>query len=277
MKQEMTGWRAGAGLLAFAIALFWLSGCRASARTVPSLAPPVLSVPAGSASPVGPEAAPAAVTRMGYTVQVGAFAVADNARALARDLASLGLDVFFFPANSGLYKVRFGDFPSREAALREARRLVAEARIGDFFIVPPGDMAILRPGPSGEGLREKLVRAAESFIGVDYAWGGTTSLGGFDCSGLVRAVYQLNGLNLPRSVTEQYRAGTEVPRDRLLKGDLVFFSPSPRGGLSHVGIYVGRDAFIHAPGKGKKVRRESLESGYFKEHFCGGRAYVEER
>jgi cell wall-associated NlpC family hydrolase len=69
----------------------------------------------------------------------------------------------------------------------------------------------------------------------------------------------------------------EVPRDRLLKGDLVFFSPSSRGGLSHVGIYIGRDTFIHAPGKGKKVRRESLESGYFKEHFCGGRAYVEER
>jgi len=43
-----------------------------------------------------------------------------------------------------------------------------------------------------------------------------------------------------------------------------------------VGIYIGRDAFIHAPGAGKKVRQESLESDYFRENFRGGRAYVEE-
>jgi cell wall-associated NlpC family hydrolase len=270
----MTGRRARAGLIAFAIALFWLSGCRTGVRAAPSLAPPAPSVPAASAPPA---AAPAPVTRMGYTVQVGAFSIEDNARALVRNLAALGLEAFYFPTGSGLYKVRFGDFPTKDAAVREATRLVAEARIEDFFIVAPGDLAIFRPGPPGEGLREKLAEAAESFVGVDYSWGGTTSLGGFDCSGLVRAVYQLNGLSLPRSVAGQYRAGTEVPRERLLKGDLVFFSPSPGGGLSHVGIYVGRDVFIHAPGKGKKVRKESLESGYFKEHFCGARAYVEER
>jgi cell wall-associated NlpC family hydrolase len=214
---------------------------------------------------------------MGYTVQVGAFSVEANARTLVRTLSATGLDAFYFPARSGLYKVRFGDFPSRDAAVQEASRLVAEARIEDYFIVAPEDHAIFRLGQPGKGLRERLAEAAESFLGVGYSWGGTTSLGGFDCSGLVRAVYQLNGLNLPRSVADQYQAGTAVARDRLLKGDLVFFSVSPRDGLSHVGIYVGQDAFIHAPGKGKKVRQESLESSYFKEHFCGARAYVEER
>jgi cell wall-associated NlpC family hydrolase len=266
--------RARVGLGVFAIALFWFSGCRAGARAVPSLSPVAPNHPSALADL---EAVPANVTRMGYTVQVGAFFVPDNARTLARTLAATGLDAFYFPAEAGLYKVRFGDFPSRDEAVREARRLVSEARIGDYFIVPPEEQAIFRLGQSGKGLRENLVETAASFIGVDYSWGGTTSLQGFDCSGLVRAVYQLNGLNLPRSVADQYQAGTPVPKDRLLKGDLVFFSASPGSGLSHVGIYVGEDAFIHAPGKGKKACQESLESSYFKEHFCGARAYIEEQ
>jgi hypothetical protein len=266
--------RARVGFGVVAITLFWFSGCRTAARAVPYLSPPAPAHPAGLAEF---EAAPAIVTRMGYTVQVGAFSVLDNARTLARTLAAIGLDAFYFPAESGLYKVRFGDFPSRDEAAQEARRLVSEARIYDYFIVPPEDQPIFRLGHSGEGFREKLVETAESFIGVDYSWGGTTSLEGFDCSGLVRAVYQLNGLNLPRSVAGQYQAGTAVPKDRLLKGDLVFVSAHPGSGLSHVGIYVGKDAFVHAPGKGKKARQESLESSYFKDHFYGARAYIEER
>jgi cell wall-associated NlpC family hydrolase len=127
---------------------------------------------------------------------------------------------------------------------------------------------------SGEELREKLVATAESFVGVEYTWGGTSRPEGVDCSGLVRAVYQLNGLSLPRSMTDQYQAGKTVARDRLQKGDLVFFSVSPGEPISHVGIYVGENVFIHAPGKGKNVREESLEGRYFKERFSGAKAYL---
>lgn len=215
-------------------------------------------------------------TRLGYSVQVGAFAVEANAQKLAAALASLGLDAFYFPNGAGLYKVRFGDFPSKAAAEREARRLVAGSLVRDFFVIAPGEHAVLVPGRPGRSIRDRLVAAAESFIGSDYAWGGTTARGGFDCSGLVRAVYQLNGLDLPRSVADQCRAGTAVSKDRLEKGDLVFFSSSPGGESSHVGIYVGGNAFIHAPGGGKKVRRESLESAYFRKNFRGGRAYLGE-
>ena len=65
-----------------------------------------------------------------------------------------------------------------------------------------------------------------------------------------------------------------MSKDRLLKGDLVFFSAFPGGALSHVGICVGEKSFIHAPGKGKKVREESLDSVYFRDHFSGARAYL---
>jgi hypothetical protein len=254
-----------ASLVLFGIAVVWVSGCRAGVRVIPPSAPPVTPAPAAPS---------ATVKRTGYTVQVGAFSILDNARRLAQTLNDIGLDAYYFPQGSGLYRVRFGDFPSRDAAVREAERLLEKEVVKDYFIVRPEDHPVYRRSLSGENLREKLVATAESFIGVDYTWGGTSSREGFDCSGLVRAVYQLNGLSLPRSMTDQYQAGTTVSRDRLKKGDLVFFSVSPGRPISHVGIYVGENVFIHAPGKGKKVREESLDGRYFKERFSGARAYL---
>lgn len=271
---------AGAALAAAAVLA---CGCRAGVRTVPPPAPPSPAAPAGAGPPVLPAPAEGPLDRMGYTVQVGAFAVLDNARALAGALSAAGLDAFYFPAGSGLFKVRFGNFASRDAALAEARKLKEEGRINEYFVVGPADYAATRPGaaapaikglpPSEADLREKLAATAESFIGVDYAWGGTSTRSGFDCSGLVLAVYQLNGLAMPRSVRDQFRAGSAVAGNGMRKGDLVFFSASPGGELSHVGIYIGDGVFIHAPGSGKNVRRESLGSGYFRSRFAGARAY----
>ena len=280
----MIPFRAKAAFSAVAIAVSLLAGCRTAARTAPPPVPNPAAPSPAVAEPADRTAAEATLARMGYTIQVGAFAVLDNARALAGALAAAGLDAFYFPTESGLFKVRFGNFPTRDAAVAEAGKLKAAGRIGDYFIVGPADYAVFRPGPagpaapkplpSGAGLRDRLVATAESFIGVDYAWGGTTTRSGFDCSGLVLAVYQLNGLAMPRLVKDQFQAGTPVAGDQLRKGDLVFFSASPGGDLTHVGIYAGDGAFIHAPGRGKQVRRESLEGAYFKAHFAGARIYV---
>jgi cell wall-associated NlpC family hydrolase len=214
------------------------------------------------------------VTRTGYTVQVGAFSILDNARRLAQALNDIGLDAYYFPQGSGLYRVRFGDFPTRGAAVREAKRVLERRLAVDYLIVAPEDHPLYRQSLPGQDLRERLAATAESFIGVDYTWGGTSRREGVDCSGLVRAVYQLNGLSLPRSMTDQYQTGTMVSRDRLRKGDLVFFSGSPGGPISHVGIYVGENVFIHSPGKSKKVREESLDGRYFRERFFGARTYL---
>jgi len=254
-----------ASLVLFGVAVAWFSGCRAGVRVIPPSVTPITPAPAAPS---------AAVTRTGYTVQVGAFSIPDNARRLAQALNDIGLDAYYFPQGSGLYRVRFGDFPSRGAAVREANRLLERKLVEDYFIVGPEDHPVFRRSLSGEDLRGKVVATAESFIGVEYTWGGTSRREGVDCSGLVRAVYQLNGLSLPRSMTNQYQAGTTVARDRLRKGDLVFFSASPGRPISHVGIYVGENVFIHAPGTGKKVREESLDGRYFKERFSGARAYL---
>jgi hypothetical protein len=250
--------RRGLILIALGFALF--SGCRAGVHVIPQQAPPV---------------AAATVAQTGYSIQAGAFSVLDNAQTLTRTLNALGLDAYYFPHESGLFKVRFGDFPSRDAAVREAERLHDKALIKDSFIVGAENHSVPKQGLSGEDeFRDKLVATAERFMGGKYSWGGASSQDGFDCSGLALAIYQLNGLRLPRSAVEQFRTGTAVPKDRLQKGDLVFFAPSPNRAISHVGIYVGEKAFIHAPGKDKKIRKDSLDSDYFREHFSGARTYL---
>jgi len=262
---------ASASLVLVAALVAGLAGCRSEVRVTPPPVQPEI-IPPGNNPPAAPSAA---VTRLGYTVQVGAFSVLDNARRLAQSLNDLGLDAYFFPHPSGLYRVRFGDYSSRSDAVREAERLLEKGSVPGYFIIGPSDHPVERPAPPGGSLREQLAATAASFVGVDYSWGGASRRAGVDCSGLVRAVYRLNGLNLPRSTADQFQAGTTVPRAELRKGDLVFFSGSPGRAVSHVGIYVGDAVFIHAPGTGRSVCEGSLDSRYFRDRFLGGRAYLD--
>ncbi len=213
------------------------------------------------------------LARMGFTVQVGAFVKVENAARLTESLNSRGIDATYFLAEKGFYKVRFGNFPSRRAAVEKAGTLRAAGVIGDYYIVSPGEYAVARQGYDSPGLREEIVKTARSFIGVPYLWGGTDAEKGFDCSGLAMTVYQLNGLDLPRTSVEQAAAGMVVARDHLAKGDLVFFQ-TKGDKVSHVGIYVGNDTFIHAPGRGKKIRPDSLHRRYYEQCFVGGRSYL---
>ena len=115
---------------------------------------------------------------------------------------------------------------------------------------------------------DDVIGRAKSLMGTRYVWGGT-SRGGFDCSGFVGYVMRGAGINLPRTSIEQSRVGQFVPRDELKKGDLVFFNT--RGGrVSHVGIFVGNNNFIHASSGRGRVRVDSL-TGYFSQRYVVGR------
>jgi hypothetical protein len=211
----------------------------------------------------------------GYTIQMGAFSNVENAIGLVETLESQGVYAYYFPHPSGLYKVRCGDYATREEATVEAEHLLRTGVIEEYYIVTPEHQAALRARRYGEGsLRAELVRTAERFVGVPYRWGGNSSKEGFDCSGLTMAVYQLNGLNLPRSSREQFRAGNPVQRRDLSEGDLVFFRTGGGGRVTHVGIYRGGDQFIHAPGKGKTIRTDSLTNGYYSRRYAGARSYI---
>ena len=212
---------------------------------------------------------------LGYSIQVGAFVNPENAVRLTESLEAQGLNAYYFLHKEGFYKVRFGDFSTREEARDRAEKLVAAGLIDVYYIVRPEDYAAAKARIYGDSvLRNEIVDTAESYVGLPYRWGGSSAEEGFDCSGLTMAVYQLNGLNLPRRSRDQYLAGTEVPREELERGDLVFFAISAGRKVSHVGIYVGDGRFVHSPGRGKVVRVDSLSDSYYDARFMGGRTYL---
>jgi len=214
------------------------------------------------------------IPRLGYSIQVGAFSHLDNAVRLNESLEGRGLHPYYFVHDSGLYKVRFGDFSSREGARTKAETLRAAGIIQEFYIVTPDDYAAVAQRKYGTGhLRNVIVRTAKRYIGLPYRWGGSSAEHGFDCSGLAMAVYHYNGINIPRSSREQYMAGNPVDVRNLLPGDLVFFTTSWGKRVSHVGIYAGDGRFIHAPGQGKRVRFAKLSKRYYQTRYAGARTY----
>ena len=216
-----------------------------------------------------------ALPRMGYTIQAGAFSNVDNAARLAMTLQGKGLEAYYFLHDSGLFKVRSGNYVSLEAAQWAAERLRRDGIIEEYYIVRPEEY----PGHTPDAvntysLRKGIVHSTKRFIGVPYKWGGVSDRSGLDCSGLTTAVYQLNGLTLPRTSDQQWRAGIPISSRQLLEGDLVFFATTKTDQVSHVGIYVGNGEFIHAPGRGKTIRIDSLSDKYYQDRFQGGRAYL---
>lgn len=110
---------------------------------------------------------------------------------------------------------------------------------------------------------------ALSLRGAPYRNGGSDP-NGFDCSGFVKYVLGQNGVAVPRTVSEQFRAGRQVPDQQLEAGDLVFFS-TVTSGASHVGIAIGGDAFVHAPSGSGEVRVERMSAPYWSTRFVGAR------
>jgi murein DD-endopeptidase len=111
---------------------------------------------------------------------------------------------------------------------------------------------------------DKVVAVATDQLGTPYRYGGSKP-GGFDCSGLVEYSYAKAGLIVPRTSFEQYRAARPIDISDARPGDLLFFRYDRK--ISHVGIYLGEDRFIHAPSTGKLVSVASLRDPHYQAHF----------
>ncbi|MDU6984979.1 MAG: C40 family peptidase, partial [Terrisporobacter othiniensis] len=110
----------------------------------------------------------------------------------------------------------------------------------------------------------KVISLAKTLLGKPYVWGaqGPSS---FDCSGFTYYVFK-NSVNvtIPRVSKDQSKYGTSVSKSNLKVGDLIFFDTngSNDGNVSHVGIYMGNNEFIHASSSKKKVVISQMSSYY---------------
>ncbi|MCW8278066.1 C40 family peptidase [Pseudomonas sp. PCH199] len=119
-------------------------------------------------------------------------------------------------------------------------------------------------------LADSILERGMSLIGTRYRFGGTSEAG-FDCSGFIGYLFREEaGMNLPRSTREMINVDAPlVSRGKLKPGDLLFFATNGRRGrVSHAGIYLGDNQFIHSSSrKSGGVRIDSLGDSYWSKSF----------
>jgi cell wall-associated NlpC family hydrolase len=112
--------------------------------------------------------------------------------------------------------------------------------------------------------RRKVLTEAEQWLGTPYRYGGSTPAG-VDCSGFVCNVYRKIDRKLPRSSSQQAETGESISISDSRPGDLIFFNTSGSG-VSHVGILINAEQFIHAS-TSIGVTVSSLNEPYYRDHF----------
>lgn len=147
---------------------------------------------------------------------------------------------------------------------RSALRLAAAG-----LIVPAvGSQAM----PAAAGSGRDIARQAAKYRGLPYVWAGNSPRTGFDCSGLTQfVVRKVTGVDITHSVELQWNYGSRVEYGRWKPGDLIFFQNTYQPGLSHVGIFLGRDRFIHAENEDTGVVITDIAAEYYATRYAGAR------
>ena len=116
-----------------------------------------------------------------------------------------------------------------------------------------------------------LATQALSYRGTRYVFGSANPRRGFDCSGLIYYMLRQRGLNPPRTAAGYRNYGSPVAKKDLQKGDLVLFANTYKRGISHIGVYLGNNNFVHAATTRSGVRVDSLSRGYFASKYHSAR------
>jgi len=171
--------------------------------------------------------------------------------------------------------VKGGD--SYEAPPLKNERIAAKSSAGDHaaieFVSPTViKYAILMNAPVEELNNEKLIDFIDEWYGTRYRYGGEDKEG-VDCSAFVQSfMLSLYGLTVPRTSKEQYAQSGRIKKTELQEGDLVFFHTKGKGkSISHVGVYLRNNKFIHASSSGGVMISDLDEEYFHKRYVASGR------
>ena len=177
--------------------------------------------------------------------------VEENKKTIEEELSSL--EVKKNECLDKLTELRDKAREEEEARLRE----IELNRISEENIIisrgPAYDSTILNISEEVGDKADIVINEAFKYLGVPYVWGGTTPYG-FDCSGYMQYIYRTIGVSLPRVSESQQFYGTRIPISEIKPGDLVFWGTP----AYHVGMYIGKGQFIHAPQTGDVVKIQNL-------------------
>ncbi|MGB3126926.1 MAG: C40 family peptidase [Pseudomonas sp.] len=120
-----------------------------------------------------------------------------------------------------------------------------------------------------------VIDRAHELLGTPYKAGGTSTERGFDCSSFLVYLFKTQAnIQLPRTTRDMHRSSAAtIKRSALKPGDAVFFSGNGSSQVSHVGLYIGQDKFIHSPRTGKRVRIDSLSNSYWKKNYTTAKRF----
>ena len=116
-----------------------------------------------------------------------------------------------------------------------------------------------------------IIEYSKQFLGKPYVYGGTDLETGTDCSGFTYAIFNKFGINLYRTSKDQYSNGTYIEKENLQPGDLVFFSTGDENNISHIGIYIGNEEYIHSADEENGVIISNLNNPYSLKYYFGAR------
>ncbi|NHM30032.1 LysM peptidoglycan-binding domain-containing protein [Neobacillus terrae] len=133
---------------------------------------------------------------------------------------------------------------------------------GTAGTVPAGQAPTPTPASTTD-LSASVVMTAKQVLGIPYVWGGS-SIGGFDCSGFIYYVFNKAGKSITRTSADGYFNRSYYVNNPK-PGDLVFFENTYKKGISHMGIYLGGNQFIHASDNGVAIT--NLNNSYYKSHL----------
>lgn len=119
-----------------------------------------------------------------------------------------------------------------------------------------------------EDIRKQITDFALTYLNTPYIW-GSTGPKSFDCSGFVNYVYkEIATVQLPRTSYNIAKLKNKVEKDDLQIGDIIYFKTTKKKRISHVGIYIGDNKFVHASSAKKKVVISKIE-GFYKRAYRG--------